>query len=153
MDEVKENSRTSRSKTECPMFHQCRSKQAKAGRCGLKRWCLSVIGKKIYLQPRGTILHAISDLAELQKGKFTFSDTPNGNIHFSVNLYQEKWEFKFLVVDIGKNRSIIELELEGSEKTESIINHEYALLDSILTEGARIEPSVIKTNTGVWFCE
>ena len=110
-----------------------------------------MISKKIYLQPRGTMLHAISDLAELQEGRFTFSDTPNGKIHFSINLYQEKRELKFLVEDIGKNRSIIELELEGSDKVESIINHEYALLDSILTERAEIEPSETEAKTGIWF--
>ena len=110
-------------------------------------------GKKIYLQPQGTALHAISDLAELQKGKFTFSDTPNGKIHFSVDLYQEKWGLKFLVRDIGKNRSIIELELEGDDKTESIINNEFALLDSILLEGVRIGPAGTEAKTGVWFSE
>ena len=97
-------------------------------------------GKKIYLQPKGTILNAISDLAELQNGKVTFSDTPNGKVHFSVKLYHNKWEYKFLVRDIGKNRSIVELELEGNDiRTEGNINREYALLDSILIEGAKIE--------------
>ena len=112
-----------------------------------------MIGKKIYLQPRGTCLHAISDLAELQEGEFTFSDTPNGKIHFSIDIYSEKWELKFLVRDIGKSRSLIELELDGKEKAESIINHEYALLDSMLAEGVKMAPAATEARTGVWFSE
>ena len=99
-----------------------------------------VIGKKIYLQPKGTVLNAISDLVELQKGEIGFSDTPNGIVHFSVKLYHGEWEYRFLVRDIGKNRCFVELELNGSgDRTESIINREFVLLDSMLVEGAKIE--------------
>jgi hypothetical protein len=84
---------------------------------------------------------------ELQKGKFTFSDTPNGKIHFTVKLYHNKWEYKFTIKDIGKNRSSVELEIDGDTKdTESNINREYALLDFILVEGAKIELSENKAN-------
>ena len=104
------------------------------------QWCVNVIGKKIYLQPQRTTLNAISDLAELQKGKISYSDTQNGIIHFLIKLYHNKWECRFLVTDIGKNRCIIELDIDGDdEKTESYINREFALLDAILVEGARIE--------------
>ena len=101
---------------------------------------MDAIGKKIYLQPKEAVLNAISDLVELQKGKVVFSDTPNGIVHFSLKLYHNKWEYRFLVRDIGKNRSIVELEL-GSDGagTESIINREYMLLDAMLVEGAKIE--------------
>jgi len=97
-------------------------------------------GKKIYLQPRGTLLQAICDMAELQNGKYTFSDSPNGIIHFLVRMYNSRWEFKFAVEDAGKNRSGVELELAGRTKsTKSIINREFALLDSMLTIDAEIE--------------
>ena len=104
-------------------------------------------GSKIYLQPRGTILNAVSDLAELQKGKFTFSDTPNGKIHFLVKLYHNRWEFRFCVKDIGKNRSCVELEMDGDgRKTECMMHREYALLDSLLIGYAQIEMSENDTN-------
>ena len=97
-------------------------------------------GKHFYLQPRGTVLNAVSDLAELQKGKFTFSDTGNGTVHFLVTLYHNKWEFRFSVKDTGKNTCCVVLETDGDdERAESLINREYALLDSILRENVRIE--------------
>ena len=97
-------------------------------------------GKHYYLQPRGTVLNAVSDLAELQNAKFTFSDTQNGIIHFLVKLYHNKWEFRFAVKDTGKNTSCVELEIDGDDvKAESLINREYALLDSIMAENVRVE--------------
>ena len=97
-------------------------------------------GRKIYLQPKGMLLQAICDLAELQKGKYTFSDSPNGIIHFLVRMYHNKWEFKFAVKDLGSNRSGVELALEGRENhAEGIIRREFALLDSMLAVGAEIE--------------
>ena len=97
-------------------------------------------GRKIYLQPKGTLLQAICDLAELQRGKYTFSDSPNGVIHFLVRMYHSKWEFKFTVKDIGQNRSGVELALDGRTKDiEGVINREFALLDSMLAIGAEIE--------------
>jgi len=97
-------------------------------------------GKHYYLQPRGTVLNAVSDLAELQNAKFTFTDSKSGIIHFLVKLYHNKWEFKFAVKDMGKNTSCVELEVDGDdEKAESLINREYALLDSMMAENVRIE--------------
>ncbi|MCL2300279.1 MAG: hypothetical protein FWC27_09075 [Firmicutes bacterium] len=97
-------------------------------------------GRKIYLQPRGMLIQAICDLAELQRGKYTFSDSPNGIIHFLVKMYYNRWEFKFTVKDIGQNRSGVELALEGQTKSVGgIINREFALLDSMLTIGAEID--------------
>ena len=97
-------------------------------------------GKHFYLQPQATVLNAVSDLAELQKGKFTYSDTPNGVIHFMVRLYHNKWEFKFLVRDTGKNTSCVEIEIDGNdEQAESLINRQYALLESMMLENLKIE--------------
>ena len=97
-------------------------------------------GRKVYLQPKGTLIQAVCDLAELQRGKYTFSDSPNGSIHFLVKMYHNKWEFKFTVKDIGQNRSGVELEVDGRAKgAEGIISREFALLDSMLAIDAQIE--------------
>ena len=97
-------------------------------------------GRLFYLQPRGTVLSAVSDLAELQRGKFTFSDTRNGVVHFSIRMYHNKWEFKFTVKDTGKNTSCVEIEIDGDDvRTESLISREYALLESIMLENLKVE--------------
>ena len=99
-------------------------------------------GKHFYLQPRAMVLNAVSDLAELQKGKFTFSDTRNGVIHYSIKLYHNKWEFRFLVRDTGKNTSCVEIEIDGDdERAASLISREYALLESIMIENLKVELS------------
>jgi len=86
------------------------------------------------------LLQAICDLAELQKGKYTFSDSSNGIIHFLVRMYHDKWEFKFAVKDLGNSCSGIELTLEGrANHAQGIIRREFALLDSMLTVGTEIE--------------
>ena len=97
-------------------------------------------GRKIYLQPRGTLQDAISDLAELQKGKLTSHDPAGGKTHFLVKLYYKEWEYRFGLVDIGKGRCLVELEVDGNDsKAECVISREFSLLDSILIEGAKRE--------------
>jgi len=97
-----------------------------------------VVGKKVYLQPRGTVIDGICDLIEIQKGKITYSDTPNGVIHFRVIMYGSKWELKFTVADIGKNRSFVRLEIESDRSHERFINREFTLLDTFLITDAEI---------------
>ena len=117
-----------------------KGRKGKKDKKGLERRYVSVTGKKIYLQPRGTIQSAIWDLAELQKGRTTFSDIPKGKIHFLVQLYNKKWEYRFQIIDIGKGRSVVELEIGGDgRKAECVISREFSLLDSILIEGAKRE--------------
>ena len=97
-------------------------------------------GIKIYLQPKITLLNAINDIIELQKGKISHSDTPNGKIYFFVRMYHQKWELWFTVTDIGINRSQVRLEIEGGTKnSECLIQREFALLDSMLLTSAKIE--------------
>ena len=97
-------------------------------------------GSKIYLQPCATVLSAVSDLAELQKGQFTFSDTHRGQIHFAIEMYAFRWELRFAVIDIGKNRSKVTIEAGGELRARrNLIRREFALLDSILLIGAEIE--------------
>lgn len=99
-----------------------------------------MIGRKIYLQPMGIVLDTINDIVELQKGKLTFSDTPHGKIHFLIKMYAFKWELRFSVMDIGNNRSQVQIEIEGEARgRENLIGREFALLDSMLVTGAQIE--------------
>jgi len=97
-------------------------------------------GKRIYLQPTGTLISAINDLVEIQKGKITFSDKQGGVIHFSIKMYAFKWELQFAVRDIGQNRSQVSLLIGGEQHNqEKVISQEFALLDSILIGLAQIE--------------
>ena len=98
-----------------------------------------MVGSKVYLQPRGIVIDGICDLIEIQNGKTTLSDTPNGIIHFSVIMYGSKWELKFTVTDIGKNRSFVRLEIESEKSHEKFISREFALLDTFLVTGAEME--------------
>ena len=104
-------------------------------------------GKKIYLQPVGLVLNAVSDIVELQKGKLTFSDTPNGKIHFLVRMYASGWEYRFSVTDIGKNRCMVQIDVDGGvREKERKIRREFALLDSMLLVGAKLEMTEVGGN-------
>ena len=97
-------------------------------------------GKRTYLQPAGTVINAICDLIEIQKGKVTHSDTPHGEITFFVRMYAFKWELRFSVTDIGNNRCQARLEISGEGLgQEAFIQREFALLDTFLTTAAEIE--------------
>ena len=97
-------------------------------------------GKRIYLQPQGTLLNAILDVLELQNGKTTYSDTPNGKVYFTIKMYGLKWELRFCVTDIGKNRCLVQLEIAGEERgKENLIYRQFALIDSMLISLAKIE--------------
>ena len=99
-----------------------------------------MVGTKIYLQPKVTLLNAISDLIELQKGKVAHSDTPNGQITFSIRLYHQKRELQFTVEDIANSRCRVRLEIKGeTQNAESFIQREFALLDSMMVTLAQIE--------------
>lgn len=101
---------------------------------------MDLLGKRIYLQPMGMVLDTINDIVELQKGKLTYSDTPHGKINFLVKMYAFKWELSFTVTDIGKNRSQVQIEIDGdTQSKEKLILREFALLDSMLIAGAQIE--------------
>ena len=98
-----------------------------------------MVGKKVYLQPRGTVIDGICDLIEIQNGKVTLSDTPNGIVHFRVAMYGSKLELKFTVADIGRNRSFVRLEIVSDRSHERFIQREFTLLDTFLVTGAEIE--------------
>ena len=99
-------------------------------------------GKRIYLQPVGTVINAICDLIEIQKGKETYSDPSRGKVSFLVKMYAYKWEIRFSVTDIGKNRCQVQLEIGGEGLGQAqFIQREFALLDTFLTTLAEIEIS------------
>ena len=102
-------------------------------------------GEKIYLQPMEMMLNAIHDLAELQKAKTPFCDSPRGIVHLRVTMYESEWEYRFTVTDIGWNRSGVAIGLSGETRdAKRLIDHEFALLDYVLADRAKIELTEIK---------
>ena len=97
-------------------------------------------GSRIYLQPKTSVVNTILDIAELQKGRTTFTDTPNGKVCFAVSMYGYSFEYSFTVTDIGGNRSHVHIEAGGDTKNKRRhITREFALLDSMLVSEAEIE--------------
>ena len=97
---------------------------------------------KVYLQSQRFILDTIQDIKEMQNGKGTFADIPNGKIHFVVKAYYLKWEYQFTVTDIGNNRSKVELDIDGEVKDKKdMILRMFVLLDSMLVANTKIELS------------
>lgn len=97
-------------------------------------------GNKIYLQPRRSVVNTILDIAELQKGKTTFTDTAHGKVCFLVRMYAFTYEYRFTVTDIGNNRSKVKLEVRGNSRYQMRhIIREFALLDSMMIGEAKIE--------------
>ena len=91
-------------------------------------------GSKIYLQPEGLVFGTIADLAEMQKGKVTLSDSRQGKFSYSVNLYGTEREYCFSVTNIEKKRCAVKLEISEQEPDNDImIQRQFALLDSMLT--------------------
>ena len=100
------------------------------------------MGSKVYLQPRDYVIAAIHDMKEWQKGKGTFSDIPNGQINFTVRLYNTEWEYQFTVTDVGRNRCRVEIRVGGNIPDKEVkIFREFALLDSILSSPLTQEKS------------
>ena len=91
------------------------------------------VGTKEYRYSVQTILNAINDLVELQKGEVTFDDISRKRIFFRVEMYGFSWEYHFTVEDIGENSSRVLLEIKGEVTNRSRrIVHQLALLDSVL---------------------
>ena len=105
-------------------------------------------GKRIYLQPVGTLLSAINDLIEIQRGKLTFWDLFQGEIRFIIRMYAFKWELRFTVLDIGLNRCQVKLEIGGERSgRECLVIREFALLDSLMINMAEIELQTCDADT------
>ena len=95
---------------------------------------------KIYPHSRGNILNTISDIVELQKAKFSYSDSPNGKIHFYVKMYAYKWEFRFTVIAKGEKQSQVTLEVAGDETgKDNMLRRELYLLDTMLASEEQLD--------------
>jgi len=102
-----------------------------------------MIGIKKYLQPRDMLLNAIHDLAELQKAKTVLCDSPRGTVHLLITMYAVDREYRFSVAETGGNRSEVAVELLGEEADKQrLIDHEFALLDYVLVDRAKVEISL-----------
>jgi len=98
-------------------------------------------GTKIYLQPDGMVFGTISDLAEMQGATVAYSDSRQGKICYSVNLYGITLEYRFSITGIEKKRCIVRLEIIGPELgqgKEIMLRRQFALLDSMLVINADI---------------
>ena len=98
-------------------------------------------GIKMYLQRRDMLLNAIHDLAELQKAKTLSCDTAGGIIHLLITMYAVDREYRFTVADRDMvGRSEVAIEVIGEERDKQrLIDHEFALLDYVLIDRAKIE--------------
>ena len=97
-------------------------------------------GKKKYLQPRDMLLNAICDLIELQKAKALMIDGSRGTVRLLITMYAVEREYCFAVEEIPGNRSEVTIELlSGEEDKQRLIDHEFALLDYVLIDRAKIE--------------
>jgi len=98
------------------------------------------MSEKIYPHSRGIIIDTICDIVELQKAKFTFSDTPHGKIHFMVRMYGYKWEFCFAIVALGEKESQVTLEVSGDEIGKAnMLRRELYLLDTMLASEEQLD--------------
>ena len=88
--------------------------------------------EKHYRQPPNIVFAAILDMAELQNGELTFSDSPHGQVHFLISMYGFQWELKFTVTE-NTGESSVRLEVGGEqEDRERTSEQEFALLDCML---------------------
>ena len=90
-------------------------------------------GTREFKWPVETMINAINDLAELQKGEVTSYDIQQGKFSFEVEMYGFVWEYRFTVTDRGEDTSLVTLEIEGDvTKKEVRISRQLALLESLL---------------------
>jgi hypothetical protein len=86
------------------------------------------------------LMNAIHDLAELQKAKTLLCDTPGGTINLLITMYTVDREYRFTVKDDLSTRTEVSIEVIGEEQDKQrLIDHEFALLDYVLIDRAKIE--------------
>jgi hypothetical protein len=91
------------------------------------------------------VLNGIHDLAGLQKAETLIADSARGIVRLRVSVYAEVREYKFSVEDIGGRRSCVSIELAGDgPDIQRLIDHEFALLDYVLIDRAKIELAEIE---------
>jgi hypothetical protein len=85
---------------------------------------------KIYPVGRGTILNAICDMAEMQKGRHAFCDPSNGHAGFIFNMDSHEHAYRFTVEEVnGGSKVILEMAETAEEK---MVERTFFLLESIL---------------------
>ena len=93
----------------------------------------SPVGKREFKWPMTTMLNAINDLIELQKGEITSDDISQGKISFKVEMYGFIWENHFVVTQKDEGSSIVTLTLDGDVTKRAVrISRQLALLESLL---------------------
>jgi hypothetical protein len=90
-------------------------------------------GMAFYPWPAKLMMGAINDLIELQRAEVTFTDIPQGRIHFQIEMYGFAWEYRFTVEDRGESGSCVTLNIDGEvmDPTDKV-TRQFALLDSLL---------------------
>jgi hypothetical protein len=97
-------------------------------------------GSGVYLQSWDYVINSIYDVQEMQKGNETFCDSGKGVINFIVSMYHQKWECRFAVEEIGKNRCRVTIGIGGDVPNhDDKIRREFALLDTMLVANTEIE--------------
>ncbi len=89
--------------------------------------------EKLYLSEKKVdLMIIINDMMELQKGKCTKSDTPNGIIGYQTEFYGVCYEYTFTVID--KNEGcLVCIRTEGGYGDEQVrIKQMFSLIDSLL---------------------
>lgn len=87
-----------------------------------------------YAESGDTILIVLSDMAELQRGKLTLSDTLHGRIHFRTEMYGSSYEYRFSVAGVEDGCEVA-LEMEGPH-AKNMIFRAFHLLESLLADPA-----------------
>lgn len=62
--------------------------------------------ERTYQESRDTLLSIINDMAELQKGTLTLSDSANGRIGYRTSLYGAEYDILFEVLELEKGSRI-----------------------------------------------
>ncbi|MCL1806012.1 MAG: hypothetical protein FWG28_08475 [Clostridiales bacterium] len=90
------------------------------------------MGSRLYPYPLKYVLNTINDVREIQDGRGTGPPGARLGINnFEVNLYRQKWEYRFTVTEVEKNRCRVDIEVGGDvEHKEEKILREFAMLES-----------------------
>ena len=99
-------------------------------------------GEKNYLQPYDMLLNAIHDAGALQKGSVTLCDSSHGIVGYNIVMYGEEIEYRYTVTDTWNRSCRVKIEITGKEERPDagrLIEHEFALIDYVLIDRARVE--------------
>jgi len=101
-----------------------------------------ITGEKSYLQPYDMLLNAIHDAGALQKGTVTLCDSSHGVVGYKIQMYGEEVEYRYTVTDTWNRSCRVKIEIAGEygrSEAGRLIEHEFALLDYVLIDRAKVE--------------